>query len=212
MNRTIAQAYCPGLLPSTIACLILSTYIEITVSNLTWGPLLEFFLVVLPLVFFFWNVVQFTHTQKKWGVKVGNWTTKHRSSSFGSTLASHEIFESVQNFPSVVSAQCTRALSLYKGIVITVQERERERKSDGRLSVTAQTLLSLTSVLQWVESKSIRSRSQSVVYRQAYDCSYTTDWLGADYAYPSRSPYIVAKQKWLGKWPTSDWLAKNASL
>ena len=52
-NRTIAQAYCPGLLPSTIACLILSTYIEIAVSNLTWGPLLEFFIVVLLLVFFF---------------------------------------------------------------------------------------------------------------------------------------------------------------
>jgi len=106
VRQQYEQDYCPGLLPSTIACLILSTYIEITVSNLTWGPLLEFFIVVLLLVFFFWNVVQFTHTQKKWGVKVGNWMTKHRSSSFGSTLASHEIFESVQNFLSVVCLFC----------------------------------------------------------------------------------------------------------
>ena len=52
LPRPIAQDYCPGLLPRTIACLILSTYIEIFVSNLTWGPLLEFFIVVLLLVFF----------------------------------------------------------------------------------------------------------------------------------------------------------------
>jgi len=30
-----------------------------------------------------------------------------------------------------VSAQCTHALSLYKGRVVIVQERERERASDG---------------------------------------------------------------------------------
>ena len=52
VRQQYEQDYCPGLLPSTIACLILSTYIEIAVSNLTWGPLWEFFIVVLLLVFF----------------------------------------------------------------------------------------------------------------------------------------------------------------
>jgi hypothetical protein len=54
---------------------------------------------------------------------------------------------------TTVSAQCTHALSLYKGRVVTVQERERERerereKERSTVDVMAQTLLSLLSVLQ----------------------------------------------------------------
>jgi hypothetical protein len=156
-NRTIAQAYCLGLLPRTIAqyyCLSNTKYLHRNYCFKSYlRTIVRIFFSSTTTSFFFLERGAIHPYPKKWGVKVGNWTTKHRSSSFGSTLASHEIFESVQNFPSVVSAQCTRALSLYKGIVITVQERERERKSDGQLSVTAQTLLSLISVLQWVERK-----------------------------------------------------------
>ena len=109
VRQQYEQDYCPGLLPRTIAqyyCLSNTKYLHRNCCFKSYlRTIVRIFIVVL-LLFFFWNVVQFTHTQKKWGVKVGNWTTKHRSSSFGSTLASHEIFESVQNVLSVVCLFC----------------------------------------------------------------------------------------------------------
>jgi len=47
-NRTIAQAYCPGLLPSTIACLILRNYCFKSYLR----TIVRIFIVVLLLFFF----------------------------------------------------------------------------------------------------------------------------------------------------------------
>jgi hypothetical protein len=110
VRQQYEQDYCPGLLPRTIAqyyCLSNTKYLHRNYCFKSYlRTIVRIFYGSTTTSFFFWTWCNSPIPKKKWGVKVGNWTTKHRSSSFGSTLASHEIFESVQNFLSVVCLFC----------------------------------------------------------------------------------------------------------